>query len=119
MKTRIPFRRITRDAQTFVLSRGDVRIEGSLRVYRPKLLLLEATLRGPLEVDCYRCGTSFAIMLDEKVEFLLSEGVFHGRDDVYDVVEIHEETIELDAVFESEIALIESDYHSCDRCKLQ
>ena len=119
MRTRIPFRRVGRDGQVFALEHGTVSIEGTLRPYRPKLLLLEASLKGPLEVDCYRCGTPFAMMLDEKVEFLLSEGVFHGQDDVYDVVEIHEETIDLDAVFESEIALIESDYHSCDQCKQQ
>ncbi len=56
-------------------------------------------------------------MLDEKVEFLLSEGVFRGQDEEYDVVEVHEELIDLDAVFDSEIALIESDYHSCENCK--
>ncbi len=117
MKTRVPFRRVTRDGHPFALKHGKIGIEGSLRWYRPKLLLLEAVLSGPLEVDCYRCGTSFAIMLDEKVEFLLSEGVFRGQDEEYDVVEVHEELIDLDAVFDSEIALIESDYHSCENCK--
>lgn len=81
------------------------------------LVLLEATLRGTLDVDCYLCGDSFAIMPEEKVAFLISDGVFHGQDERYDVVEMHEGFIDLDAVFDSEIALIQSDYHACDACR--
>ncbi len=113
---KIPFRRISREGQAFRLMHERVEIEGTIKAHRPGLLLLEACMKGPLEVDCYRCGASFAIMLDEKVAFLLSEGVFRGQDDAYDVVEVHEDPIDLDAVFDSEIALIESDYHCCDSC---
>lgn len=114
---RIPFHRITKDAQPFSLMHGAVRIEGTLRAYRPKLVLLEATMTGLLPVQCYRCGATFDIMLEEKVRFLLSEGVFSGQDDEFDVVEMLDPLIDLDAVFDSEIALIESDYHSCSACQ--
>ena len=85
--------------------------------YRTGLVLLEATLRGNRDVDCYLCGESFVIMPEEKVEFLISDGIFHGQDAQYDVVEMHEGAIDLGAVFDSEIALIESDYHACDACR--
>lgn len=112
----IPFNRVSRDACPFSLTHGAIRIEGVLQPYRPNLLLLEATMRGPYEVECYRCGTPFDIMLDENVSFLLSDGIYSGQDDAYDIVEVEEGMIDLDAVFDSEIAMIESDYHSCGKC---
>jgi len=114
---KIPFRRITADPQPFSLSKKGLNIEGTLRRYRSGLVLLEATMRGELVVDCYLCGESFAIMPDEKIELLISEGVFHGQDENYDVVEMHEGVIDLDEIFDSEIALIESDYHACPNCR--
>lgn len=113
----IPFRRIGAEPQHFTLEKNGVSFEGSLQKQRSGLVLLEATVKGIFDVDCYRCGESFAIMPDEKVEFLISDGVFHGQDDQYDVVEMHEGVIDLDEIFDSEIALIESDYHACEKCR--
>ncbi len=117
MAVKIPFRRVSRDGQHFSLKHANVSIEGDLSLFRPKLLRLCAHMKGPMEVDCYRCGTTFDIIVDEKVEFLLSEGVFRGQDDEYDIVEVHEELIDMDVIFDSEIALIQSDYHACANCK--
>ena len=113
----IPFRRITTEPQPFSIQKRGVTISGTLRKGPSGLVLLEAAMQGSLEVDCYRCGESFAIMPDEKVEFLIADGIFHGQDDTYDVVEMHDGVVDLDEIFDSEIALIESDYHACDKCK--
>ena len=112
----IPFRRISNEPQAFALQKGDMCFEGTLRHYRPGQVLLEAVIRGTLGVDCYRCGDSFAIMPDEKVEFLISDGAFEGQDESYDVVEMFGGVVDLDEVLDSEIALIESDYHACGKC---
>jgi len=112
----ISFSRVREEPLPFALQMGEVAIEGTLQRYRGGMLLLKATLKGPLEVDCFRCGAPFAIMLDENVAFLLHHGIFEGQDDAYDVVEVLQETIDLEEVFASEIAMIESDYHSCEKC---
>jgi len=114
---KIPFRRVTDERQPFELKKRGMTVEGTLRKYRPGLVLLEATMRGSLKVDCYRCGESFDIMPDEKVEFLIADGAYEGQDETYDVVEMYDGVIDLDEVFDSEIASIESDYHACDQCK--
>lgn len=113
---RIPFRRIAAEAQPFRIEREGIVMEGGLRTYRPKLVLLEATLSGRLNVECYRCAASFDIMLGEEIAMLLSDGVFHGQDEEFDVVEMYDGIIDLDEVLASEIALIESDYHACPQC---
>lgn len=112
----IPFRRISHEPQIFELEKEGLRFSGTLRKHRSGLVLLEATIGGKLGVDCYRCGDSFDIMPDEKVEFLISDGAFEGQDDVYDVVEMFNGVVDLDEVFDSEIALIASDYHACEKC---
>ncbi len=112
----IPFRRISDEPQPFELEQDGLRFSGTLRKHRSGLVLLEAVIGGKLGVDCYRCGASFDIMPDEKVEFLISDGAFEGQDDIYDVVEMYNGVVDLDEVFDSEIALITSDYHACDRC---
>ena len=114
---KIPFRRVTNEPQPFEYSKNGLQIEGTLRKYRHGLVLLEATMRGSLGVDCYRCGESFDIMPNEKVEFLIADGAYEGQDETYDVVEMYDGVIDLDEVFDSEIAMIESDYHACDHCK--
>lgn len=114
---RIPFRRVTAEAQPFSVMNAGVEMVGTLRTYRPMLVLMEAELRGNAGVDCYRCAESFDIMLDENVSLLVSDGVFHGQDEEYDVVEMYEGVIDLDAVLASEIALVESDYHACPKCR--
>jgi len=113
----IPFRRVGAEPHSFELSEGGVSMAGILRKYGPGLVLLEATISGKLEVDCFRCGESFDIMPKEEVAFLISEGLFRGQDETYDVVEMYHDTIDLEAVFTSEIALIENDYHACDHCR--
>jgi len=114
---RIPFRRVSTEPQSFVLEKKGLKMEGTLRRYQSTLVLMEATIKGTLGVDCFRCGESFDIMPDENVEILISDGVFHGQDETYDVVEMYDGVIDLDTVFESEIALIESDFHACDQCR--
>lgn len=114
---KIPFRRVTDDPQPFALDKNGLKVEGTLRKHRHGLVLLEAKLRGSLEVDCYRCGETFDIMPDEKVEFLIADGAYEGQDELYDVVEVYDGVIDLDEVFDSEIALIESDYHACGKCR--
>ena len=113
---KIPFRRVANEPQPFVLNKKGLTFEGTLRKYRPGVVLLEAAMHGSLETDCYRCGESFDIMPDEKVEFLIADGAYQGQDETYDVVEMYDGVIDLDEVFDSEVALIESDYHACGKC---
>jgi len=112
----IPFRRVTAEAQAFSLKRGELVMEGAVRKRTPLLVLMEAEIKGTLEVDCFRCADSFDIILDEEVSLLISDGIYHGQDEQYDVVEMYDGSIDLDAVFESEIAMLESDYHACGKC---
>lgn len=114
---KVPFRRIGADPQSFSLEAEGMQMEGTLTRHGNGLVLMKAVLKGKMAVDCFRCGESFDIIPDETVEILISDGIFHGQDETYDVVEMHEGVIDLDEVFASEIAMIKSDYHACSQCK--
>jgi uncharacterized metal-binding protein YceD (DUF177 family) len=113
----IPFRRITTTPQEFEVSSEGVTLKGTLTLKRRELVLMEARLSGNLNLPCDICAEPFDTVLDEEVSILLSDGVFEGLDDDYDVVEM-QGSIDLDELLHSEIELIRSDYHSCGSCSL-
>jgi hypothetical protein len=55
-------------------------------------------------------------MLHDKVQMLLSDGIYNGSDETYDVIEMNG-MIDMGEVLHSEIELIRSDYHTCESCK--
>ena len=114
----LPFRRITKTPTAFETDAQGVTLKGEVVFTERNLALLQASLSGEITLTCDICAEDFATMLNEKIELLVSDGVYKGFDDTYDVIEI-QETLDLDALLESEIELIKSDYHSCEDCKKQ
>ena len=112
----IPFRRITKTPQEFEVSSEGVTIKGTLTHKGRDLVIMKAHLSGNLNLPCDICAEHFDTVLDDEVELLISDGVFEGSDDNYDVVEM-QDTIDMDELLHSEIELIKSDYHSCNNCK--
>ena len=114
----IPFRRITKTPTEFNTSAEGVTLKGDVVFKERNLALLQAELSGEIMLTCDICAEDFATMLNEKIELLVSDGVYKGFNETYDVIEI-QEILDLDELIHSEIELIRNDYHSCDNCKNQ
>ena len=114
----IPFRRITKTPTEFTTTLDGVTLKGEVVFTERNLALLQAELSGEIMLTCDICAEDFATMLNEKIELLVSDGVYKGFNDAYDVIEI-QETLDFDELIRSEIELIRNDYHSCDNCKNQ
>ena len=114
----IPFRRITKTPTEFNTSSEGVTLKGEVVFKERNLALLQAELSGEIMLTCDICAEDFATMLNEKIELLVSDGVYKGFNETYDVIEI-EEKLDFDELIHSEIELIRNDYHSCDNCKNQ
>jgi uncharacterized metal-binding protein YceD (DUF177 family) len=112
----IPFRRIGKTPQEFEVTSGEVTLKGTLFQKEGGLVLMKAHIGGKLTLPCDICAEDFDTMLDDEVELLLSDGLYHGSHDDLDVVEM-DGSIDLDELLHSEIELIRSDYHSCEACK--
>ena len=114
----IPFRRITKTPTEFHVSFEDVTLKGDVSFTERNLALLQAQLSGKIMLTCDICAEDFATILNEKIELLISDGIYKGFNETYDVVEI-EEILDFNTLITSEIELIKNDYHSCEDCKKQ
>ncbi len=113
----INFRKVTKTPLDFDIRSDNIVFKGSLKYDGENLVLLQATITGSIDLDCYLCSTEFALPLNEEIEFLISDGVYSGMNEEYDIVESFGGNINIEELLNSEIELIKSGYHSCEDCK--
>jgi len=113
---KIEFRKLPFTEKEFNNEFDSVNLEGSFCRISSTLAKVNATLVGNTSVDCCRCGDEYTILVDEKLNFLLSDGVYSGIESDELVFEIENSTIDFDEICESELSSIKSDYHICDKC---
>ena len=113
----VAFRKIGQLPVDFDLHSGNMSFTGTLSSLKRFLIKLDATLQGETSVDCDVCAESFMLPIDEKIELLLSDGVYKDDDSIFDIVEIEKSIINMDEIFHSELELIRSDYHRCKACQ--
>ena len=116
---KIEFRKIPLHKSDFELYYNLVKFSGTFSKISTKLAKIEGTLEGPCEIDCYKCGQSFIKDLDDKVNFLVSDGVYSNKSDDEElvVIETTEHILDFDELLHSEIESFRSEYFSCDTCK--
>ncbi len=116
---KIPFRKVGNTPQDFTLLKDKTTFKGTLEHFKHGLIMLDAHLEGAINLPCDICAENFDTILNEELKFLLSDGIFNGHDEDYDVVEFLDGMIDIDEVLSSEIESLKSDYHSCEECKKQ
>lgn len=115
---KISLRKIGKTPSDFELESEGIIFKGNLQYHSGNLILLKATLKGLLEVDCNLCAKEFQTPVDEEVEFFISEGIYKDEENnIIDVVETFNGEVDLDEVLISEIELIKSDYFTCEECQ--
>jgi len=114
---KIEFRKIPLQVSDFELYANLVKFSGTFSKISPKLAKIEGSLQGPCEIDCYKCGQSFNMDLDEDIKFLVSDGVYSNRSDEDElVIEMQNHTLDFDEILHSEIESLKSEYFTCDSC---
>lgn len=113
---KIEFRKVPFTEKDFSASFDSVELEGTFCKISPLLIKVKASLSGETAVDCCRCGEEERLTIDEKLDFLLSDGVFDDTESEDLVIEVENHTIDFDEIIESEVSSIMSDYHICQTC---
>ena len=114
---KIEFRKVPFTEKEFSTSLDSVNIEGTFCKISSLLIKVDAKLTGETTVNCCRCGEEERVSLDEKLDFLLSDGLY--KDDQHNeelVIEVENNTIDFDEIIESEVSSIRSDYYICQEC---
>ena len=113
---KIEFKKVPQTPKTLEAEFNSVRIEGTFCKMSQSLVKIDAKLIGNTDIDCCRCGTSDNIEVDEKLDFLLSDGIFKNEQSEDLVIEIEDGLIDFDEIIQSELEAIKSDYHICEQC---
>lgn len=122
---KIPFQNIGTQPKTVNRTlRGedfDITIEGSLIRKGYGMAILDASLKGIVELLCDGCGESFPLSVDEKVTLKITDAPYKtnegpGEEQDYDIIEFLDGIIDLDEIIISEVNAIKLDYHKCNKC---
>lgn len=113
---KIEFKKLPFTEKEFSNEFDSVKLEGTFCKISATLAKVKATLVGNTVVECCRCGKDYAIMVDEELDFLLSDGVYENEESDELVFEVENNTADFDEIIESELSSIKSDYHICDDC---
>jgi len=117
---KIEFRKLPIEATKFEISSNSVKFLGTFSKITSNLAKIDTTLLGDCDVDCCKCGTSINIILDENVNFLVSDGLYtqdSRDDDEAIVIELEDHFVDFDEILHSEIESLKSEYYICDACK--
>ncbi len=113
---RIVFKKVPLVGIDFKTSFEKIDFYGSLKKESRDLVQCSGKLEGTLELPCDRCGEEFALQLDEKIELFASDGLYESGDELLEVMEFFDETIDMDIILQSEVETLRSDYHYCPTC---
>ena len=117
---KIEFRKVPLQETEFEVSSNSVKFLGTFSKISSKLAKIDSKISGNYNVDCCKCGKTFEIFLDEKIKFLLSDGIYsseNNNDEEYVIVEIEKHILDFDEILHSELESLNSEYHICDNCK--
>jgi serine/threonine protein phosphatase PrpC len=116
---KIVLRKVSNTPLDFEVKSDKITFKGYLQYYANKLILLKAKLSGKIDTDCDVCADKFKLNVDEDIEFFISDGIYKNSEDtlLLDIVESLNSTVDLEELMNSEIELIKSDYHRCEKCE--
>lgn len=115
---KVALRKIIHTPLEFDIESNKINFKGYLQYDSSKLILLKANLSGVVDVLCNRCGAEFELVINENIEFFISDGIYEDTKEIeLDVVESFDSNVDLEELLNSEIELVKSDYHYCENCK--
>jgi hypothetical protein len=115
---KIEFRKAPLQQSKFEFEQNSVKFLGTFSKISSKIVKLDANISGECQVDCCKCGQSFSKHIDEKLECLLSDGIYSSNiDEELVIIEVEDHIIDFSNILNSELESFKSDYHICDDCQ--
>ncbi|MDY0263876.1 MAG: DNA-binding protein [Epsilonproteobacteria bacterium] len=116
----VEFKKIPVSGIHFETRTGDVHFCGEAVKVDKTLVKCNGKLSGTLQHACDRCAETFCLPIEETVEVFASEGLYTDKEgeELLNVIEFFEGSIDFDMMMQSEIEAFKSDYHYCGQCEL-
>ena len=115
----IEFKKIPASGIHFETSLGEIRFFGEALKTSKTLVKCIGVMEGNLPHFCDRCAESFKLLVNERVEAFASDGLYedHEGEELLNVIEFFDGSVNIDTILQSEIEAFKSDYHYCGQCE--
>jgi len=113
---KIVFKKIPQSGVDFETSFETIKFYGQLEKKSKNLVQCSGKLEGTLTCQCDRCGENLSLHVDEKIDLFASDGLYESGEELLEVMEFFDETVDLDTILQSEMETLKSDYHYCSTC---
>ena len=115
----IEFKKIPVNGIHFETSLGGIRFFGEALKTSKTMVKCTGVMEGNLPHLCDRCAESFELMVNESVEVFANEGLYedHEGEELLNIIEFFDGSIDIDTILQSEIEAFKSDYHYCGQCE--
>ena len=114
---KIEFKKIGSKPKSFKIEKDSVEFSGEFKKESNSLVDVLGKIKNDLKVLCDRCNKEFMLKLDENIHIKISDGIYKGNIEDFDVIEFYEGFIDFDEILSSELESIKLDYHLCEECK--
>jgi len=115
---KIELRKIPFNKSDFETSLNDVVIKGIFYKETPNIAKIEAILNGEVEVKCVKCLEYFTKKVEDELKLIITDRVYNGFNNEYDVIEINSNIVDFDDIITSEIESYKLEYDNiCEECK--
>lgn len=114
---KIAFSKLNNTPYPFKLDLENIVFEGNMVKINPKLVKINATMKGFVYRPCDRCGEELELDIDEELEIFASDGLFKDMEnELSNTIEFFDSQIDLMEVAISEFEAYLSDYFYCKNC---
>lgn len=115
----IEFKKIPTTGVSFEVSLEDIVVVGNATKIDKTMVRIAGTMSGKVAHTCDRCASEFNLKVDEKVEVFASDGLYEDKsgEDLLNIVEFFDGSINFDTILQSELEALKSDYHYCGGCE--
>ena len=114
---KIEIKKIPFEKREFETEFQNVRLKGIFYKENQNLVKIEANLSGNSEVECIKCASTFERTIDENLKLIITDKIYNGFDEEYDVIEIPSQIIDFNDIISSEIESIKLDFENiCNNC---
>jgi len=113
---KIVFKKIPQSGIDFETSFETIKFYGKLEKKSKNLVRCIGKLEGTLLCQCARCGEDLSLLVNEDIDLFASDGMYKSGEELLEVVEFFEETVDLDTILLSEVETLKSDYNYCSTC---
>jgi len=115
----VEFKKVPSSGIHFETELSDIRLSGNAQKIDKSLVKCIGSIQGTFFHVCDRCAEDFKLSIHERVEVFASDGLYVDTEseELLNVIEFFDGSIDFGIILQSELEAFKSDYHFCGQCE--